>query len=138
MNDAQINQIVEQVVRRLSSELGAAPSSVPATHRGSSAPAFHSRRPGIFDDLDHAGEAATQAFKTWGATSLETRAKVVESMREMTRKHATELAEMAVSETALGNVKDKINKNLLVANKTPGIEILRPVAYSGADGSKPG
>ncbi|MFT3835966.1 MAG: aldehyde dehydrogenase EutE [Myxococcaceae bacterium] len=133
MNDAQINQIVEQVVRRLSSELGSAPSSAPAT-RGSAAPAIHSRRPGIFDDLDHAGEAANQAFKAWGNTSLETRAKVVESMREITRKNAVALAEMAVSETGLGNVKDKINKNLLVANKTPGIEILRPVAYSGDHG----
>ncbi len=133
MNDAQINQIVEQVVRRLSSELGAAPSSVPSP-AAAKAPAFHRGRPGLFGDLDSAGEAATQAFKAWGATSLETRGKVVEAMREVTRRNAEELARMAVEETGLGNVKDKIQKNLLCANKTPGIEILRPVAYSGDHG----
>jgi len=130
MNDAQINQIVEQVVRRLSSELGSAPSSAPA----SKAPAFHSRRPGIFDDLDTAGEAANQAFKAWDRTTLETRGKVIESMREASRRAANELSTMAVEETGLGNVKDKIQKNLLVANKTPGLEILRPLAYSGDHG----
>jgi acyl-CoA reductase-like NAD-dependent aldehyde dehydrogenase len=41
---------------------------------------------------------------------------------------------MAVEETGLGRVDDKINKNLLVADKTPGTEILRPIAQSGDDG----
>ena len=41
---------------------------------------------------------------------------------------------MVVAETGLGNVKDKIVKNLLCANKTPGLEILRPIAHSGDHG----
>ena len=45
-----------------------------------------------------------------------------------------ELAEYAVDETGLGRVEDKIKKNTLVATKTPGIEILRPITYSGDDG----
>ena len=45
--------------------------------------------------------------------------------------HVRELAEYAVAETGLGRVDDKIKKNTLVATKTPGTEILRPITYSG-------
>jgi acyl-CoA reductase-like NAD-dependent aldehyde dehydrogenase len=65
---------------------------------------------------------------------LEGRDRVIEAMRETTRRHAEELSQMAVSETGLGNVKDKIQKNLLCANRTPGTEILRPVAFTGDHG----
>jgi acyl-CoA reductase-like NAD-dependent aldehyde dehydrogenase len=158
IDESQINAIVDQVVRKLSKELSdlpqpqRAPAQPPQGHvedrRGSErrygqyasmpdmgpyqkAPAFIRGKSGIFDDLDTATEAAKQAFELWGETPLETRGKVIEAMRETTRRNAAELAEMAVKETGLGNVKDKIQKNLLCANKTPGIEILRPQAYSG-------
>ncbi len=139
MNETQVNAIVEQVVRRLSKELG----SLPQTERGEApperraaarAPAFHAKRPGIFDDLDQATAAAEQAQEQWIDMSLEVRARCIESMRETTRRHAEEISRMAVEETSLGNVKDKIQKNLLCANKTPGMEILRPLAYSGDHG----
>jgi acyl-CoA reductase-like NAD-dependent aldehyde dehydrogenase len=128
MNETQINAIVEQVVRRLSSELGSLPSNQPAAAR---APAFHSKRTGVFDDMDSAVAAAHKAYEVWGGTSVETRLKVVAAMRAETTKHVAELAQMAVTETKLGNVKDKIVKNQLCANKTPGPEILRPAAFSG-------
>ncbi|MBL8955844.1 MAG: aldehyde dehydrogenase EutE [Myxococcaceae bacterium] len=135
MNDAQINAIVEQVVRKLSSELSALPSSSSSGASRSAAPAIiTSRRPGVFDDLDSATAAAQAAQRTWAATPLETRAKVIEAMREATRRNVEQLSQMAVDETGLGNFKDKIQKNLLVANKTPGLEILRPQAYSGDHG----
>ncbi|MBK7863213.1 MAG: aldehyde dehydrogenase EutE [Archangiaceae bacterium] len=134
MNDSQINSIVEQVVRRLSSELGALPSAS-GSGAPARAPAIHtSRRPGVFDDLDSATAAVQAAQRTWAETPLETRAKVIEAMREQTRRHAEQLAQLAVEETKLGNVKDKIQKNLLCANKTPGLEILRPLANSGDHG----
>lgn len=128
MNEAQLNAIVEQVVRKLSGELAKAPSS---SARGSVAPAIHTKRPGIFDDFDAAGAAATKAQQQWVRTSVETREKVIEAMRECSRRVAEEISRMAVEETGLGNVKDKIAKNLLVANKTPGMEILKPQAVSG-------
>lgn len=134
MNEAQINAIVEQVVRRLSGDLAKAPSMTSAASPSRQAPAVVSRRPGIFDDLDSAGAAATRAQQQWVRTSVETREKVIEAMRETTRRHAEELARMAVDETGLGNVKDKIQKNLLCANKTPGLEILKPKAVSGDHG----
>jgi acyl-CoA reductase-like NAD-dependent aldehyde dehydrogenase len=52
-------------------------------------------------------------------------------MRQAIREHAASLAQMCVEETGLGRYEDKLNKNLLAANKTPGVEILQPLAYSG-------
>jgi len=136
MNDSQIDAIVEQVVRKLSSELAGLPSSRDGARapRAAAAPAIISRRPGIFDDLDSATAAAQAAQRVWAETSLEVRAKVIEAMREVTRRNVEQLSQMAVDETGLGNFKDKIQKNLLVANKTPGLEILRPQAFTGDHG----
>lgn len=126
MNEAQLNAIVEQVVRRLSTELAKTPSPAPR-----SAPAIITKRPGIFDDFDAAGAAATRAQQEWVRLPVEAREKVIEAIRDVCRRLTEEISRMAVEETGLGNVKDKINKNLLVANKTPGMEILRPYAVSG-------
>src|SRR5215831_8646943 len=89
---------------------------------------------GVFEDLEAAIGAAVQSFERWSSVPLEGRARAIEAMREATRKHAEELSRLAVEETGLGNIKDKIAKNLLCANKTPGIEILRPQAFTGDHG----
>jgi acyl-CoA reductase-like NAD-dependent aldehyde dehydrogenase len=127
MNEAQINAIVEQVVRRMSGEL----SKLPSAASGGRAPVVISKRPGIFDDLDSATAAAQRAQEQWVRLEVETREKVIEAMRQCTRDHVNELSSMAVAETKLGNVADKVKKNLLCANKTPGMEILRPQAVTG-------
>jgi len=128
MNEAQVNAIVEQVVRRLSGELSKLPSSAGSPSRS---PSIISKRPGIFDDMDSAVTAATRAQELWVRSPVESREKVIEAMRQCTRDHVNELSSMAVAETKLGNVADKVKKNLLCANKTPGMEILRAQAVSG-------
>jgi len=162
LNEQQISAIVDQVVRKLAPELRDLPQTSPlpalppeghpedrrgaerrygmdpylpgtAPH-GGRAPAFHRGRRGIFDDLDSATRAAREAFEQWENTSVEKRDQVIAAMRELTRRLAPELASRAVRETGLGNEKDKIQKNLLCANKTPGTEILRPAAFSGDHG----
>jgi acyl-CoA reductase-like NAD-dependent aldehyde dehydrogenase len=161
LDENQVERIVDAVVRKLSRELGDLPRPEPRPteparghledRQGSErrygvggvvvgvptqgkAPAFHRGRKGIFDELDSATSAARAAYEVWNDVALEDRARVIEAMREVTRRHAEELARMAVEETKLGNVKDKISKNLLCANKTPGIEILRPTAWTGDHG----
>jgi len=44
------------------------------------------------------------------------------------------LAELAVEETGLGRVEDKILKNRIVTERTPGTEDLEPVAWTGDHG----
>jgi aldehyde dehydrogenase len=128
MNEVQINAIVDQVVRRLSGELSTVPSSAQR------APALISKRPGVFDDLDSATHAATRAQEQWVRLPQDTRERVIEAMRACTREHVEALATMAVAETKLGNVADKVKKNLLCANKTPGMEMLRAQAFTGDHG----
>lgn len=88
----------------------------------------------IFDDINDAINTAIAAQAQLMMLSLEERGKLIEAMRQAARDHAVELSEMAHKETGYGKIPHKIAKNLLAANKTPGIEDLHPTAYSGDDG----
>ncbi len=131
MNDRQIAEIVQRVVQKLASEGGGQTSS------GGGPTVFVPRSratDGIFTDPDQAIQAARDAFEEVKRTPLEVREKAIEAMRDVGRRLAPELARMAVEETGLGRVEDKIGKNLLVANKTPGMEALRPRSFTGDRG----
>jgi aldehyde dehydrogenase len=105
-------------------------------HESGGGPTIHTptQMRGVFDDMDRAIEAAHRAWRQIEAAPLELREKVIEAMRVCARQETPRVSEMAVKETKLGRVDDKLKKNLLVANKTPGLEILRPAAYSGDHG----
>ncbi|HEX5855945.1 MAG TPA: aldehyde dehydrogenase, partial [Thermoanaerobaculia bacterium] len=89
---------------------------------------------GVFSKLDDAVAAASAAFRALDALGLEKRHALIESMREAMRQNARSLAALAVEETGLGRAEDKVQKNLLVTNKTPGPEELVPQATSGDHG----
>jgi len=89
---------------------------------------------GVFGDLEAAVRAAEVAHKSLVALPLQLRAACIENVRAKFRDNARLLAELAVSETGMGRVEDKIKKNLLVTNQTPGIEDLEPHVYSGDHG----
>ncbi len=148
LDERQIASIVEAVVRRVAAaERGGAappaPDPRPAPASADGSPTARARkasqvqvagRRGVFEDLGAAVEAARVAQEALLALSLDTRAKVLQAMREATARNVEELARDAVEETGLGNAADKVKKNLLVAWKTPGLEILRPASYSGDHG----
>jgi acyl-CoA reductase-like NAD-dependent aldehyde dehydrogenase len=119
LDEKRISEIVERVVARLESE-GAGPG----------APAGGA----IYSDLDAAVDAAWRSHRHLTTLPLDTRRDIVASMRRAIRASARLLAEMAVSETGLGRVEDKIKKNLLVGERTPGVEILTPSAVTGDHG----
>lgn len=92
-------------------------------------------RRGIFNDVDSAVQAARAAHEHLvHKMTLAQRDRIIAAMRATTHAHIQELAHMAVDETGLGRVSDKLNKNALVADKTPGTEILKPWAQTGDDG----
>lgn len=142
LDPQRIASIVDAVVRRLQN------AGVPTTQ--SSAPASRLARftqvadssalpalPGgsvIFRDLDVAVHTARAAHRALHALPLAIRKRAIEAIREATREAAPQLAEMAVAETGLGRVDDKIKKNTLVANATPGPEDLEPRVYTGDHG----
>ena len=153
MDEARIQEIVERVLARI----GDVPASPAEAMRnpppgfagsGSAAPPSSSTLPparrrdvdvprgrrGVFPDVDAAVKAARRAWEQNESSSLEARTRWVAAMRETARAHVNELARYAVAETGYGRVDDKVQKNLLCINKTPGPEMLRPVAFSGDDG----
>ncbi|HYN89363.1 MAG TPA: aldehyde dehydrogenase family protein, partial [Ardenticatenaceae bacterium] len=91
-------------------------------------------RLGIFRDVDGAATAARRANEQYERMSLEARKVIIAAMREQMRKHGDDLAREAHEETGLGRAEDKIRKNRLVTEKTPGPEILETTAWSGDDG----
>lgn len=149
IDDANLDEIVQKVVAKLAPALGVGPvtnpraTPAPAEVCGPS-PALISRasmsgrgsgRRGIYDDVDSAVKAARAAHDALvDTTTMKTRDAIIAAMRATVHALAQQLAVMAVEETGLGRVDDKVNKNRLVADKTPGTEILRPQAYSGDDG----
>ncbi len=138
LDERRIQEIVERVVARLNGP-GATTSAPRASASTAAEPAkrklsIPDGRLGLYDTPDAAVAAAQRGFEANERAPLELRAKMIAAMRETTRKHTRALAEYAVEETTFGRVEDKVNKNLLVAEKTPGLEILRPIAYTGDDG----
>src|SRR5215471_314950 len=89
---------------------------------------------GIHASLDDAVAGARKAFAAWRDTPLEVRERVIASIRETLIASLQVLSEVAVEETGLGRVEDKVLKNRLVAERTPGIEDLEPVAWTGDHG----
>jgi propionaldehyde dehydrogenase len=89
---------------------------------------------GVFSTVDEAVAAALASQRQWVALPLETRKAAVEAMRRAGRENAQRLAEMAVEETGLGRVADKVIKNQLCADKTPGFEMLPVTTFMGDNG----
>ena len=121
MDQNQIERIVQEVVG------GLRPNDQPASGSGDNTW-------GIFPDVDSAVNAATLAFRQLDLLPLARRVDIIRHVRQAARDHAQVLAYEAWQETGLGRYEDKIEKNLLVAEKTPGPEILEPVAWSGDRG----
>jgi acyl-CoA reductase-like NAD-dependent aldehyde dehydrogenase len=121
----QIDKLVDKVVERLQRAAKEEPR----------APAYvRSGAPGVFDDLDQAVAAANRAFEIWKETRLETRAKCIAAIRKVCLDRVEEIAQKAVAETGLGRADHKIVKNRNAIEKTPGLEILDTVAFTGDDG----
>jgi aldehyde dehydrogenase len=135
IDEKRIEEIVSRVLERLGGGPSAAPARAPlAVEPARKGPDIPRGTNGIFQDADQAVKAARRAFDTALATPVETRRKMIENMRRCAHANNELLSRYAVEETGLGRYEDKLNKNRLVADKTPGTEVLRPQAYTGDDG----
>lgn len=66
--------------------------------------------------------------------TLDQRADLITAMRAAGIRNAESLARLAHEETGYGRVADKVQKNLLVSRKTPGIEDLSTRCETGSKG----
>lgn len=112
MTEEQVRSIVEATVKQL----------VGKTTGG---------RAWLCDTAEEAITSAKASQRELIEMSLEKRARLIEAMRSASRANAKRLAELANEETKYGNVADKTAKNLLAADKTPGVEDLEAGAFTG-------
>jgi acyl-CoA reductase-like NAD-dependent aldehyde dehydrogenase len=139
MEDTQIQALIDRVMREIG-EPTAQPISPEKPRRAplkryepmGEAPSGGDN--GVFPTLDEAIAAATVAFRQLNALPLAIRKDMVAHMRQAGRENATLLAQLAVEETGMGRVEDKILKNTLNADKAPGTEALETGAWSGDGG----
>ena len=123
---------VDLIAARLAERLGAAPRERSTSVTES--PPLPRLGEGIFATIDEAVEAAALAFRSLEGSTLEKRGAIVASIRESMVESAEDLARHAHQETGLGRAEDKLVKNLLVARKTSGPEVLSPQAVTGDNG----
>ncbi|HLL21231.1 MAG TPA: aldehyde dehydrogenase family protein, partial [Kofleriaceae bacterium] len=140
LDEKKIEEIVSRVLDRLGGSGGVA--KAPPHGNVPAAAASHNTRKanvprgtnGVYADAESAVKAARRAFEQNEKTSVSTRVKMVEAMRRAVLSNNEALSQAAVDETGLGRYEDKLAKNRLVAEKTPGVEILKTVAYTGDHG----
>jgi hypothetical protein len=126
LTDADIEAIARRIVADLNPGASAAPAAAAVTA------ADHNL--GIFPTVDEAVKAAREAQPVYVALPLRKRAEIIAAIRAVMLENAAVLAKAAHEETKLGRFEDKITKNLLVTEKTPGLEHLEPQAITGDHG----
>jgi aldehyde dehydrogenase len=135
LDERKIEEIVARVLERLG---GGGVTSAPARGAAPEPPRSRASVPrgtnGVYADADAAAQAARRAFEQNERTPVATKIKMVEAMRRAVLANNDALARHAVEETGLGRYEDKLAKNRLVAEKTPGPEILKTVAQTGDHG----
>ena len=89
---------------------------------------------GVFATVDEAVTAARTAFEVYREMGLDRRYAIVDAIRRQMRENSESLARMAFEETGLGRWRDKVTKNNLVIEKTPGPEDLEPTTVTGDTG----
>jgi acyl-CoA reductase-like NAD-dependent aldehyde dehydrogenase len=124
------NQEVEVIAQRIVADLT---DHAPAARERPPVPSL-SGELGVFDTIAQAVQAASVAFSEFDKMGLRKRNSIIAAIRNAMREHRDALAKQAYEETGLGRYEDKIIKNLLVTENTPGTEDLRPEAVTGDDG----
>lgn len=120
---------IERIVKAVVQQMGHSGSNAAVVSSGSVAKALPA---GVFASLDDAVAETDKAQKVLNTVAM--RYRVVQAIRDIGVKHARELAELAVAETKMGRIDDKIAKNIAQARYTPGPECLSPTALSGDHG----
>ncbi len=89
---------------------------------------------GVFSDINDAILAAEIAFKEYIELPLDTRIKIIANIRKVSHEQNKTMSKMAHEETGYGRYEDKLAKNILGIDKTPGVEDLKPEAFSDEHG----
>ena len=130
------DQDIEAIARKIAAGIsgGGVPSATSAGAPTAQATAQLRHTLGIYATVDEAARAAKAAQPVFAALPLRQRAAILAAIRETMMANAEALAKSAHEETGLGRYEDKVVKNRLVTEKTPGLEDLLPSAVTGDHG----
>jgi aldehyde dehydrogenase len=137
LDERRIAEIVQKVVADLR------PSEIQSDGKAPPAPSLPARatpsvrgggQEGVYREIDDAIAAAVVAQQRLSDLPLERRAALIASMRKAATEHAQVLARAAWQETGMGRYEHKLEKNLLVAERTPGTDALQAHAWTGDRG----
>jgi len=120
MDRTDIEKIVEEVMKKIS------PAGTPVPSPDIAGP--------LFETMEEAVAASQKAQKFFQDQGLEKRKEIISAIRKIALANAEILARAAQEETKMGRVSDKIQKDLLAAEKTPGVEDIQPSAFTGDKG----
>ncbi len=135
LSEQHIREITESILRELTNNFtnSSAQAAAPVgAVKASPAPAPTQRW--LCDTAEEAVRNAKAAQKALMDMTLEKRGELVAAMRAYAIANAEYLAKLANEETGYGRAADKVQKNLLAARKTPGIEDLSTAAVTGDNG----
>lgn len=140
ISDKQINSIVDRVVEQLvtpSSKAATPVEKVFVKNQTSSTnvPSFCSNDAlGSFATIEEAILAADRAFHEYKSVSVEQRKNIIAAVRESCLENVSNLARLALDETKMGRFDDKVAKNEVAIKRTPGVEDLEPITFTGDRG----
>src|SRR5947209_10831996 len=77
---------------------------------------------GVFDDVNSAVAAATEAQRQFERRSLDDRRKVVQCIRRICVEQAEPLGREELEETKIGRLVHKVEKLVAAGERTPGVE----------------
>ena len=132
LDEEALRQIVRGVIREMN---GVAPKSCGCANKG--APAIisssSSQGKGIFTDVASAVNAAYEGYRQLCKGGMEARKKIIDIVKAMTVVNAKEWGVFEYNETKIGKLDHKVGK-LEIVKLVPGVEWIRPDAYSGDHG----
>ncbi|HEX3726017.1 MAG TPA: aldehyde dehydrogenase family protein [Pirellulales bacterium] len=115
-----IRSVVEQVLTRMGT-----PAAPHVNGRG------YAGRFGVFDCVDEAVAAATEAFERLSERTIEDRKRIIDHIRRISIEQSVELGTMEMEETKIGRLTHKIEKLRTLGERTPGVEFMRSEVFSG-------
>lgn len=119
------NDLIQKLTAEMEQKYGKNIESVPKSSSGYI---------GVYENVEDAILAAKESQKQLMKLTMKKRNEIIAAMRQASLDNAEKLAVMAQQETGFGRVADKIIKNILAAEKTPGTEDLHAFTYTGDDG----
>lgn len=136
-NETAIRSVVEQVLAQLGKRPAPGapkPNGIPVVSASSNG--FHasgSGSGGVFQTVDEAVAAATDAFAQLSKKGMAARAEVCRIVKTMCEQQADELGRAEFEETKIGRLDHKIEK-LKIIKRVPGTEYMKSNVYSGDNG----